>query len=86
LDNNVALSAESVFVRMENSEMQRLISVRMDRNQALNLAIFPKFSCKFPSIRMEIKCNNSHSLFSVHTDGKQQNITKFPSVRTENSE
>jgi len=30
LDNNVAPSAESMFVRTENREIQRLISVRTD--------------------------------------------------------
>jgi len=30
LDNNVAASAESVFVQTENSEIQRLISIRTD--------------------------------------------------------
>jgi len=56
----VALSAESMFVRTENSEIQRLISFHKDGNQVLNLAIFRpygpkivKFSCKFPSVRME---------------------------------
>jgi len=30
LDNNVVPSAESVFVQTENSEIQRLITVRKD--------------------------------------------------------
>ena len=63
LDNNVATSAESMFVRTENSVIQRLIlafSVIKDGNQALNLAIFrpsglkiAKFNCKYPSIWTE---------------------------------
>jgi len=44
LDNNVAPFAESMFVRMANSEIQRLISVRTVGNQALNFAIFHLFS------------------------------------------
>ena len=50
LDNNVAPSAESMLIRTENCEIQRLISVCTDGYQALKIA---KFSCKFPSLRTE---------------------------------
>jgi len=55
LDNNVAPFAESMFVRMANSEIQRLISVRTVGNQALNFAILVFSICfrYFPSLRME---------------------------------
>jgi len=36
----VAQSGESMFVRTKNSEIQHLISIHMDGNQALNFAIF----------------------------------------------
>jgi len=70
-----AIMWRHLFVRTENSEIQLLISVRKDGNQALNSAIFcpygrkiRKFSCKFPSVRTE----NSEllHLISVPTDGK----------------
>jgi len=54
--NNVAPSAEAMFVQIENSEIQRLMSIRMDGNQALNFAILTENSeinCKFLSIRTE---------------------------------
>jgi len=58
LDNNVAPSAESVFVRTENREIQCLISVRR----------IVEFRC-FPSVWME----NSEllHLISVSADGNQ---------------
>jgi len=60
------LSAESMFVRMENSEIQRLISVK----RWISLA---KFSCKFRSVRTE----NSELLLTVDFRPYGQKIAKF---------
>jgi len=64
LDINLAPSAESMFVWTENSEIQCLISVRMDGNEVLNLAIFcPKFSGRTENRELLY-------LISIRADGK----------------
>jgi len=78
LDNNVAPSAESVFVRTENSEIQRLISVRPSgRKSSVEF-------CYFPSLRME---NSKILAVNFHPCGQKiaKFNCKFPSIWTENS-
>jgi len=86
-----AIMWRHLFVRTENSEIQRLISVRKDgkyRNLAVNFRPYrrkiAKFNCKFPYLWTE---NSVYMCINFRPYGRKIAIyyTWFPSLWTENN-